>query len=53
MFIEILIETLINGGGETMKQYHILLSIVRTFLHWKWCWNIPCTLYMEGSWERV
>jgi len=23
------------------------------FLHWKWCWNIPCTLYMEGSRERV
>jgi len=21
--------------------YHILSSIVRTFLHWKWCWNIP------------
>jgi hypothetical protein len=34
-------------------NYHILLSIVHTFLHWKWCWNIPCTLYMEGSWERV
>jgi hypothetical protein len=33
--------------------YHILLSIVHTSLHWKWCWNIPCTLYMEGSWERV
>ena len=24
-----------------------------TFLHWKWCWNIPCALYMEGSLERV
>ncbi len=21
--------------------YCILSSIVRTFLHWKWCWNIP------------
>ncbi len=30
----------------------ILLSIVRTFLHWKWCWNILCAWYMEGSWER-
>ncbi len=37
--------------GKTI--YHILSSIVRTFLHWKWCWNIPCTLYMEGSRERV
>jgi len=33
--------------------YHILLSKVHTFLHGKWCWNIPCALYMEGSWERV
>ncbi len=32
---------------------NILSSIVHTFLHWKWCWNIPCALYMEGSWERV
>ncbi len=32
--------------------YCILSSIVHTFLHWKWCWNIPCALYMEGSWER-
>ncbi len=34
-------------------EYLILLSIVCTFLHWKWCWNIPCALYMEGSWEGV
>ncbi len=34
-------------------KYRILSSIVRTFLHWKWCWNIPCTLYTEGSWQRV
>jgi hypothetical protein len=34
-------------------KYFILSSIVCTFLHLKWCWNIPCTLYMEGSWERV
>ena len=27
--------------------YHILSSIVHTFLHWKWCWNIPCALYMR------
>jgi len=33
--------------------YHILLSIMCTFLHWKWCWNIPWALYTEGSWERV
>ncbi len=33
--------------------YCILSSIVHTFLHWKWCRNIPSTLYMEGSWERV
>ncbi len=33
--------------------YFILLSIVCTFLHWKWCWNIPYALYMEGSCERV
>ncbi len=33
--------------------YHILSSIMCTFIHWKWCWNIPCALYMEGSWERV
>jgi len=25
------------------KGYCILLSIVCTILHWKWCWNIPCT----------
>jgi len=34
-------------------KYRILLSIVHTFLHWKWCWNILCALYMECSWERV
>ncbi len=34
-------------------NFCILLSIVHTFLHWKWCWNISCALYMEGSWERV
>jgi len=34
-------------------KYHILLSIMGTFLHWKWSWNIPCTLYLEGSWGRV
>jgi len=37
----------------TDYTYRTLLSIVCTFLHWKWCWNIPCTLYMEGSWGRV
>jgi hypothetical protein len=40
-------------GCNIHNTYSILLSIVRTFLHWKWCWNIPCALYMEGSWERV
>jgi hypothetical protein len=34
------------------SNYRILSSIVHTFLHWKGCWNIPCALYMEGSWER-
>jgi len=34
------------------KTYHILSSIVCTFMYWKWCWNISCELYMEGSWER-
>jgi hypothetical protein len=33
-------------------SYRILSSVVRTFLHWKWCWNIPCALYIEGSYER-
>jgi len=36
-----------------LKRYRILSSIVRIFIHWKWSWNIPCALYMEGSWERV
>ncbi len=38
---------------KKVYYYRILSSIVHTFLHWKWCWNIPCALYMEGSWERV
>jgi hypothetical protein len=24
------------------KHFHIFSSIVHTFLHWKWGWNIPC-----------
>ncbi len=33
--------------------FNTVYLIKDTFLHWKWCWNIPCTLYMEGNWERV
>jgi len=40
----------LNDTQRTM--YHIFLSIVRTFLHWKWYWNIPCA-YIKGSWDRV
>ncbi len=47
-----------NEGGraqrsqsKSLSSYRILLSILHTFLHWTWCWNIPCTLYMEGTWE--
>ncbi len=36
-----------------LLNYCLLLSMVCTFLHWKRCWNIPCALYTEGSWERV
>ncbi len=34
-------------------NYCILSSIVQTFIHWKWCWNIPFALSMESTWERV
>jgi hypothetical protein len=42
-----------NWKNNNHNYYRILLSIVRTFLHWKLCWKIPCALYMEGSWERL
>ncbi len=37
MFVLVVIE-LVNSCNAL---YHILLSIVHTFLHWKLCWNIP------------
>ncbi len=44
---------LVFSGKLYICDYQIWSSTVCTFLHWKWCWNIPCALYMEGSWERV
>ncbi len=32
---------------KTLK-YCILSSIVHTFLHWKWCWNIPWNIHGMG-----
>jgi hypothetical protein len=37
--------------GSLYVPYFIKYSV--HFLQWKWCWNIPCALYIEGSWERV
>ncbi len=35
------------------KNYHILLSILHTFLHCKWCWNISCMLYMDKGFKMA
>ncbi len=54
----------LQKGAQPIKQYWLLklhkkiyllyfFEYRAHFLNWKWCWNIPCTLYMEGSWERV
>jgi len=43
----------LNFWKDFNETYRILSSIVCTFLHWKWCWNIPCALSMECSWQRV
>ncbi len=39
--------------ADTSSDYCFLSSIAHTFLHWKWCRNIPCALCVEGSWERA